>query len=171
MRQMRSGAAFVASAQLRKTLWTIDGVALVESRQVRHSCGCIGCQSRVVTIPDHEVSKKLGASEPQHLYEETLKRSIQMPLIAIAISPDIVPKSTALFWHMQSGQQPVQIYVNRSALATLRDGEIGDLAIFGKNRILLEAIADRKFDRDGADNLGNVSISKEDLMDLALNPE
>lgn len=87
-----------------------------------------------------------------------------MPLIAI--SADVSEKPAALYWPMHTkDQHRVQIGVGRSVLMKLDPSEGSTLKIFKRNRPLLEQIASAKFDRNGADALGNVQIVAEDLVD------
>jgi len=62
----------------------------------------------------------------------------------------------------QRGQ--VQVVIGKSVLKRLRKaGDKGSRNIFQKNRERLEYIASRKFDREGANAIGNVNITIDDV--------
>lgn len=91
-----------------------------------------------------------------------------MPLIAI--SADVVEKPEALYWPMHTkSQERVQIVIGHTVLMTLDRSSASTLNVFKRYRGLLEKIASLKFDRNGADQLGNVQIFRDDLMDPDLN--
>lgn len=91
-----------------------------------------------------------------------------MPLIAV--SRDEQQQPSALTWPMKNSDcQEVQIIVGRSVLASLDPTEASTLKTFKRHRILLEGIASNKYDRDGANQIGNIQILAEDLLDADLN--
>lgn len=91
-----------------------------------------------------------------------------MPLLAI--SRDAEPKPSAIIWPMKTDTyQDVQIVVGRSVLMSLDRAEGSTLATFKRHRPLLETIASNKYDRDGANQIGNLQIYAEDLSDPNLN--
>ncbi|UHS60607.1 hypothetical protein HRR99_03275 [Agrobacterium vaccinii] len=91
-----------------------------------------------------------------------------MPLLAI--SRDAEPKPSAILWPMKTDtHEDVQIVIGRSVLLTLDRTEGATLTTFKRYRLLLEKIASNKYDRDGADQIGNLQIYAEDLSDPDLN--